>query len=833
MFSRALLVGSLLGSALLGVNAPSARAGELSVPVSVAEPAGIERRAEPATGGIPFHKGQVKSVEDLALFTRAGQPVPAQFSRLAPYEDGSVQWALVDFLVDLPAGGRAEFVVRSGKSAAPPKALDIKDADDAVTVDTGAARFTVNKADFSLLESVELGGKKVAGPGSVDITGADGKAFKAGKPSKVSWEHRGPVRATLRLDGEYRGEGGAQFISYTTRLTFWAGLAAVRVDHSVRNSNPKEGDDVKIKEASLSLACKGAETGKGQGWLALGGAGGALLVSHRHTGGCFPGRNPEFEKLAAAGGKVTAWVVPEGRAGKGTVGYGDGFFALADCAHKDSQVWFDFGVEAASAEKRHKANRSWLHALADPAWVSATACLGFGKFGILEDEVNTYKKWGWTGGDDPRKRSATVKPPKPDSFLDMLEVHFESEADSAELDLLMYLRTGQRGFLDEGEAYARYFKTHYIFRSDGFEYDGWRHGHVSAALSAKSKRKNKGAFFDWREPATYGWAQSRWCYCHFWGAGLFDYYCLTGDVDSLEAGLDCAEVALALNSRSKPGDPLGLNRAWGREFMCVLRAYQVTREERWKKLADLFAEQVKQAPNRDKSGLFNNGVNTMMVREYAASCFENGKNPVPPACQQYIKEHGITYKIEGNRLRLTDKDGKSWEVWESAQSFELAASVAAIARYAEVLGDPEMAKAVVGLAEGVVKHYWSEKCQQHTPYYHHPHIGMPVADQVYDEADWSDVHKNCAEGEGGKHSGYHTRYMAEIFAAAYTNSGDPKWLEWAKKAWNRGTKRGYWTTKQSCADNEVAGFAGHKAPKGDGIDIRCAYRLFYEVPRAK
>jgi hypothetical protein len=223
----------------------------------------------------------------------------------------------------------------------------------------------------------------------------------------------------------------------------------------------------------------------------------------------------------------------------------------------------------------------------------------------------------------------------------------------------------------------------------------------------------------------------------------------------------------------------------------------------------------------------------MMVREYAASCFEGGKGAVPAACQQYIKDHGITYKIEGNRLKLTDKDGKSWEVWESPQSFELAASVAAIARYAEIAGDAEMAKAVVGLAEGVVKHYWSETCQQHTPYYHHPHIGMPVADKVYDEADWSDVHKNCATGEGGKHSGYHTRYMAEIFAAAYTNSGDPKWLEWAKKAWNRGTKRGYWTTKQSCADNEVAGFAGHKAPKGDGIDIRCAYRLFYEVPRAK
>ncbi|HOX07063.1 MAG TPA: hypothetical protein PK280_11735 [Planctomycetota bacterium] len=820
-----------LAAALLVTSA--ARAEELAVKLTVAEPAGIERKSEPASGGVPFRRGQVKSADELALFTASGQPVPAQFTRISPYEDGSVQWALVDVLVDLPASGKGEFVIKSGKAAAPPKALDIKDSDAAAAVDTGVAKFTVNKADFNLLDSVEVGGKKVAGPGAVEITSNDGKAFRAGKPTKIAWEYKGPVRATLRVDGEYQGEGGAKFISYTTRLTFWAGLAVVRVDHSVRNSNPKEGDDVKIKSAVVSVGFKGAEAGKGPGWAAATEGGTPLLVSHRHTGGCFPGRSAEFEKVAVADGQARAWVIPEGSAGKGTYGYGEGFFALADCAHKDSQVWFDFRTDAAGAEKRHKAYRSWLHALADPRHISETACLGFGRFGTLEDEVATYKKWGWSGIDDARKRAPTQKAPSPNAFLDMLEVHFESEADSAELDLLMYVRTGQRGFLDEGEAYTRYFKTHYMFRSDGFEYDGWRHGHVSAALSAKSKRPTKGLRFDWREPSVYGWAQSRWCYCHFWGAGLFDYYCLTGDVDALEAGIDCAEVALALNSGSKPGSPLGLSRAWGREFMCVLRAYQVTKDPRWKQMAEQFADQVKKAPNKDKSGLYNAGVNTMMVKEYADSFFGNGKSPAPEACRKYIQEHGITHKIEGNRLKLTDKDGKTWEVWESPQSFEFAASIAAIARYAEIMQDKEMSKVVVELAEGALKHYWSEKCQHHTSYYHHPHIGMPIADTVYDEADWSDVHKNCATGEGGKHSGYHSRYMAEIFAVAYTDSGDPKWLEMAKKAWNRGTKRGYWTTKQSCPDNEVAEFAGHRAPKGDGVDIRCSYRLFFEVPRAK
>jgi hypothetical protein len=102
----------------------------------------------------------------------------------------------------------------------------------------------VNTASFTLLESVRLNGKSIAGPGAVEVVTKDGKRLSAGKPYKVSWEYKGPVRATLRVDGIF-GDGGNEFLRYTTRLSFFAGLASVRVDHSLRNSNPKAGDDVK------------------------------------------------------------------------------------------------------------------------------------------------------------------------------------------------------------------------------------------------------------------------------------------------------------------------------------------------------------------------------------------------------------------------------------------------------------------------------------------------------------------------------------------------------------------------------------------------------------
>ena len=197
IFARAVMVG---GVAVLA--ASFAPAADLSVKVVVSEPAGLERKAEPAVGGIPFKKGVVKSVDDLALVDKDGKGVPVQFSKLAGYDDGSVQWALADFLADIPAKGTLELTLKAGKPAPPTQALAIKETDGEITVDAGAAKFTINKAKFSLIETAEVGGKKVAGPGSVDIVSADGKAFAAGKPGKVSWEYKGPMRATLRVDGD-------------------------------------------------------------------------------------------------------------------------------------------------------------------------------------------------------------------------------------------------------------------------------------------------------------------------------------------------------------------------------------------------------------------------------------------------------------------------------------------------------------------------------------------------------------------------------------------------------------------------------------------------------
>ena len=50
-------------------------ASALEVPVSIKEPAGIARKGQPATGGIPFMQGSVKDVNQLALVDAASERI--------------------------------------------------------------------------------------------------------------------------------------------------------------------------------------------------------------------------------------------------------------------------------------------------------------------------------------------------------------------------------------------------------------------------------------------------------------------------------------------------------------------------------------------------------------------------------------------------------------------------------------------------------------------------------------------------------------------------------------------------------------------------------------
>lgn len=202
----------------------------VEVRLQVAETDKVARTPAIITTGVPFPRGQVKDVGRLAAAV-AGKPVPAQFITTAPWDDGSVRWALMDVQVALPADGKVELVVSDGGgNPAPAAPVKITDTADAVAVSTGALQFTVSKKKGNLFESVKVDGKELitsAGKGLV-VLKVDGSEALAGPPAEVKIEQAGPMRAIVCVKGKFPGVHN-DLLGYTARISAFAGSRTVKV----------------------------------------------------------------------------------------------------------------------------------------------------------------------------------------------------------------------------------------------------------------------------------------------------------------------------------------------------------------------------------------------------------------------------------------------------------------------------------------------------------------------------------------------------------------------------------------------------------------------------
>ncbi len=216
--------------------ASGALAHALEVRLQVAETDKVARTPATVTTGVPFAKGELKDVAALAL-TAGGKPVPAQFIKTVPWDDGSVRWALLDTQVDVPAGGKTELVLSdSGKNPAPPAPVKVDDGAEAVTVSTGPLQFVVARKKPGLFQSVKVDGRELvtaAGRGLV-VLKAEGGEVQAGAPAEVAVEQAGPMRAIVRLRGTFPGVHN-DLLGYTVRIAAFAGRKHLKLQVWLEN----------------------------------------------------------------------------------------------------------------------------------------------------------------------------------------------------------------------------------------------------------------------------------------------------------------------------------------------------------------------------------------------------------------------------------------------------------------------------------------------------------------------------------------------------------------------------------------------------------------------
>ncbi|MHC4714291.1 MAG: RIFT barrel domain-containing protein [Planctomycetota bacterium] len=83
----------------------------------------------PVSAGVPFGKGALRDATALSLAAADGKAAPLQAQCLSKWPDGSVRWVLLDFAVDVPAGGQAQYGLGvSGENPLPANPVEVSEA---------------------------------------------------------------------------------------------------------------------------------------------------------------------------------------------------------------------------------------------------------------------------------------------------------------------------------------------------------------------------------------------------------------------------------------------------------------------------------------------------------------------------------------------------------------------------------------------------------------------------------------------------------------------------------------------------------------------------------
>lgn len=255
------MIGQVAKLAILGCfSAGLAFADTELVKLTVTEEAGVERKNEPVTVGVPFVEGAVAGVDRLQLNDETGKPVKAQFTEASKWrtDKGGVRWAHLDFQASIPANGTKTISVVLKDSAAKPvqSPLKVQLKDNVATVITGPVKFVVRGSKFNGFDGawfdpsgkenfqdstmiVKPGGElgsKVEGGGKAFLSSADADG-------KLEIESEGPMKVVLAAKGAHKS-GDEKRFDYVVRFYAYADSPVVRVSHTFINRHGQSPRDM-------------------------------------------------------------------------------------------------------------------------------------------------------------------------------------------------------------------------------------------------------------------------------------------------------------------------------------------------------------------------------------------------------------------------------------------------------------------------------------------------------------------------------------------------------------------------------------------------------------
>ncbi len=224
-------------------------ADELNVPFTVRNTLDINRSVEPVTTGIPLPADSgIFDTRHLGITDSSGNSVPASFKVTARWggapDDGSkpVKWLLATFMATVPGNGHATYHLVNTQGQQADGSLKVtENTSDSMTIDTGAATFTLDKHRFSIFRKVEVAGSVVtdSGANGLFLTDKDGGVYStlALAPRVFEVEESGPARLVLKVEGSFADSSSIPLLDYRAYIYFYQGKSYARVLFTLGNHN--------------------------------------------------------------------------------------------------------------------------------------------------------------------------------------------------------------------------------------------------------------------------------------------------------------------------------------------------------------------------------------------------------------------------------------------------------------------------------------------------------------------------------------------------------------------------------------------------------------------
>ncbi|MGA2266859.1 MAG: Tat pathway signal sequence domain protein [Bryobacteraceae bacterium] len=213
--------------------------------------------------GVPWPRGAVRKDQSFTLTTAEGKALPLQSWPMAYWPDGSLKWTGFATVAGPSASGA--FQLAQGTAAAPAFTVKVTESGAAIDIDTGRIQCRIPRQGALFIESITMEGRAVARQGRLVSTLEDRSDLDRNRAvrfedftssiRKVTVEQTGPVRAVVRIEGVHKAgpsgrPGAREWLPFTVRLYFYAGLEQVRLVHTI----VFDGDDQKDFIRGLGVA---------------------------------------------------------------------------------------------------------------------------------------------------------------------------------------------------------------------------------------------------------------------------------------------------------------------------------------------------------------------------------------------------------------------------------------------------------------------------------------------------------------------------------------------------------------------------------------------------